>query len=127
MAHDVQQVLVDHASLGELHDGDEQSLLVDLGGVGAVAPAPHIDHVGRAGEVADEGAGPEHRVHDCEVVEVAGALPRVVGDVRVALVDPMRANVLDEVGYRGGHRVDVAGRAGHRLGDHPALHVVDAG
>jgi hypothetical protein len=35
--------------------------------------------------------------------------------------------VLEEVGDGGGHGVDVAGRARHRLGDHVALRVIDAG
>ena len=127
VAHDVQQVLVDHAPFSELHDGDEKPLFVNLGGVRSVTAAAHVDHVGCAGEEGDQVAVSEHRVDHGEVVQVAGALPRVVGDVRVALVDPVRADVFDEVDDRCGHGVDVAWGAGDRLGDHPALSVVDAG
>ena len=127
VAHDVQQVLVDDAPLGELHDGDEQALLVHLGGVWPVAATPHVDHVGRAGEEGDQGAVAKYRVDHGEVVEVPCALPRVVRDVGVALVDAVGADVVDEVDDGRRHGVDVARGAGYRLGDHPALGVVDAG
>ena len=69
----------------------------------------------------------ERRRRDDEIVEMAGAHPRVVGDVGVARLHGLEREVADEVLHRLGHRVDVAGRAGHRLRQHAALEVEHAG
>ena len=121
------QVAVEAASLGQLHHRYEQPLLVDLRGVGPEAPAADVHHVGGGAEVGDQPVGPEHGGDHGDVVEVAGALPGVVGEVDVAGVYAMGADPLDEVIDRRGHGVDVAGRAGDGLGHHPAFRVEDPG
>ena len=127
MAHDVDKILVDHAAFNELHDRDEEPLFVDLGGVGAEASAADVDHMGGTAEVSDEPVPAEHRGDDGEVVEVSGALPRVVGDVGVTFIDAVGSDVLDEVGHRGGHGVHVARGTSDRLSDHAPFDVIDAG
>ena len=129
-AHHGDEVVVEFASLDPLQDRDAHALLVHLAGLGAVAATPDVDDVRGRCEEADERcvvAGiTEDRGGDGDVVKVAGALPGVVRDVDVARVDPFRADVVDEVADGGGHRVDVAGCARDRLGDHPAFGVEDA-
>ena len=129
-AHHGDEVVVEFASLDPLQDRDPHAFLVDLAGLGAVAATPDVDDVRGRCEEADERcvvAGiAEHRGGDGDIVKVAGALPGVVRDVDVARVDPFRADVVDEVADGGSHRVDVAGCARDRLGDHPALGVEDA-
>ena len=69
----------------------------------------------------------ERRRRDDEVVEMAGAHPRIVGDVGIARLHRVEREVADEVLHRLRHRVDVARRAGHRLRQHAALPVEHAG
>ena len=64
---------------------------------------------------------------DCQVVQMAGAEPGVVGDVVVARAHRRGGKFLQEVTDDFGHGVDVAGRAGHCLRHHAAVQVEDAG
>src|SRR5262249_35202817 len=68
-------------------------------------------------ELAIEEGGRDHG----DVVEVPGALPRIVGDVGVALRHLLAGDLPDEVEHRLRHRIDMARRAGHRLSQHLAL------
>ena len=52
-----------------------------------------------------------------------GGEPRIVGDQDVALGEAVGREFLNEMRTRGGQRVDMAGRAGHGLGDHAAFAV----
>ena len=126
-AHHLQQVLVDPALAAERHDRDVETLLEHGARIGPEAAPADVDHVGGAGEGADHPAFAEHRRHHREVVQVAAGEPRVVGDVDIALAHDLVGVAGEEVLHRNGHRVDVAGRAGDRLGEHPALGVEDAG
>ena len=58
---------------------------------------------------------------------MAGAHPRIVGDVGIARLHGLEREVADEMLHRLRHRVDVARRAGHRLRQHAALAVEHAG
>ena len=126
-AHQLQQVLVDAALAAERHDRDVEPFLEHRARVRPEAASADVDHVGGAGEGADDPALAEHRRHHREVVQVAAGEPRVVGDVDVALAHDLVGVAGEEVLHGDGHRVDVAGRAGDRLGQHPALGVEDAG
>ena len=64
---------------------------------------------------------------DREVVEVAGALPGVVGDEHVALAQGVGGVVAQEAPHRGRHGVDVPGRPRDGLRQHAPLQVEDAG
>ena len=136
-AHDVHHVPVEPPPLGPPHDRYPETLLVQLARVGSEAPSADVDHVRCRGEEADEGpglvavraAGPvravleEHRSGHGDVVEVAGALPRVVGEVHIAGAHALGPDLVDEVAQGGSHGVDVARRPGDGLGDHAALRV----
>ena len=50
---------------------------------------------------------------------MAGAHPRIVGDVDVAFVHAVDGEMPQKMLHRFGHGVDVTRSAGHRLGKHP--------
>ena len=126
VADQVQKIGVDLARVGEAHDGDEDPLLVDLVRVGTEAAAADIHDVGRAGEERHQRAVAERGRDEGEVVQVAGALPGIVGEVDVAAPHGGLADRRDEVadGFR--HGVHVAGRARHGLRQHVAIGVEHA-
>ena len=104
-------------------DRDPEALLEHVAGAGADAVAADVGVVDRRAEEGDHPAVAEHRVQHRDVEQLAGRLVRVVGDQHVAL-DERVGRVLVEDRRRGaGERVDVAGRAGDGLGDHPAAAV----
>ena len=121
------QRLVDLAFLDQAQEGNVQPLHEHVGGVGTEADAADVDEVAGAREQPDELALVEARRRDDEVVEVTGAHPGVVGDVGVTGLHRVEADVTDEVLDRLRHRIDVAGRAGDGLREHPPLAVEDAG
>ena len=125
-ADDVHQVVVEFASVGPLHDRDSEAFFVDLACLGPIPSAADIDHMGGGSEESDEFVLDEHWRGHGDVVEVAGALPRIVREIDVTGVDAFGPDVVDEVGHCSRHRVDMAGCAGHGLGDHAALAVEDA-
>ena len=53
--------------------------------------------MGGAGKKADQGALVEGRRDHCDVVQMAGAFPRIIGDVDVALVDVLTPDPADEI------------------------------
>jgi hypothetical protein len=69
----------------------------------------------------------ERRRDHGDVVQVAGAFPRIVGDVDIAFKHVLRADAADEVTNRLRHCIDVARRAGDGLRQHLSRHVIDAG
>ncbi len=127
IVQDVDEVLVDLATLGKLHDRNEDALFINLVRIRPKTAATDIDHVCRAGEISDKRAVAEARRNDGEVVQVAGPFPRIVGDIDITFEDVLRPDIADEVtdGFR--HGVDMAGRTGDRLGDHQAAAIEDAG
>ena len=108
--------LVRLAAPHEVHDRDPDALLVDLVRAAAVDAAADVGRVAAGGEEGDHAAAVEHRRDDRHVVDLAGRLPRVVGDQHVARLERVRRVGVHEVAHAGGHRVDVAGRAGERTG-----------
>ncbi len=122
-----QQVLVHLAGAGQAHQRYEQALVVDLPAFRCLADAAHIDQVRGAGEQRDDGVVDEGGGDHDQVVQVAGALPGIVGDVNIARLHLRHRERLQEVADRAGHGVDVAGRAGDGLGQHAALQVEHAG
>jgi hypothetical protein len=81
----------------------------------------------RGGEQRDGRAAAEGRGDDGEVEQVPGAVPRIVGQVHVAILHGLHRVFLQEEPDRGGHRVNMARRAGDGLGQHPAREVEHAG
>ena len=121
------QRLVDDALVDQLQHRDVEPLHEHVGGVGPEADAADVHEMAGAGEQRDDLAVLEAGRGDDEVVEMAGAHPGIVGDVGVALLHRLEREMRDEVLDRFRHRVDVAGRAGHRLRQHPSLEVEHAG
>ncbi len=100
---------------------------IDLPPVGRLAEAADVDHVRGAGEQRHQLAVVEGGRGDDDVVEMAGALPRIVGDVGIARLHRLDRELADEVDDAARHRVHVARRAGDGLGQHPAFEVEHAG
>ncbi len=59
-------------------------------------------------------------------MQVAGALPRVIGDIDVTFNDVLPTDAADEMRYRVSHCVDVSRCARYRLGQHLTMRVIDA-
>ncbi len=124
-ADDVVQGGVGLAGFIEFQRRDPQAFLVDVAGPGADAIAADIGVVDGRPDVADQALLPEHRTEHCDVEEVAGGHPWIVGDHDVA----RRQLSLEQLrqGLSGhGQRIDVPGRAGVGLGEHPAAGVEKA-
>ncbi len=122
-----QQVLVHLAGTREPQQRDEQTLVVDLPAFRRLADAAHIDQMRRAGEQRHDAPVHEGRRHHDQIVEMAGALPRIVGDVDIAFLHLGDREHVEEMPDRTRHGVDVTRRAGDRLRQHPALQVEHAG
>ncbi len=118
--------LVRLAAPHQVHDRDPDALLVDLVRAAAVDAAADVGRVAAGGEEGDHAAAVEDRRHDRHVVDLAGRLPGVVGDQHVARLERVGRVGVHEVAHAGGHRVDVAGRAGERLGHHVRVAVEHA-
>jgi hypothetical protein len=126
-AHDPEQVLVHRAGARQGHDRQRQPFLEDLPPVRAHAEPADIDDMHRRGEEPDRPALVEGRADHGEIVKVPASQPGIVGDVVIALPHAGERIGGEEVLDRVRHRVDVARRAGDRLGQHAALGVEDAG
>ena len=126
-ADEVEEGLVRLSGLEAFHDGDIEAFLEDRTALGAHAQAANIDDMCGIGEEADDFSVMEGGGDDGEVVQMPGAEPGVVGDVMVTLAHGLGGEFRQEVAHRFHHGVDVAGGAGHRLGQHAALQVEDAG
>ena len=61
-----------------------------------------------------------------DVMQVARALPWIVGDVDVAVMDVVAPDAADEMRDGVGHGVDMARSAGDRLRQHIAFDVIHA-
>ena len=122
-----QQVFVHFAGASQAQQRNEQTLVPDLPAFRRLADPAHVHQMRRAGEQRDDAAVHEGRRHDHKVVQVAGAFPRIVGDVDIAFLHVGDREHLQEMPDRRGHRVDVPRRSGHRLGQHPPAQVEHAG
>src|SRR6266851_2675387 len=99
----------------------------DLPSVRRLAEPADIDHVRGAGEQRHQLAAMEGGRGDDDVVEMAGAFPRVVGHIGIARLHGLDRELADEMDDAPGHRVHVARRAGDGLGQHAAFEVEHAG
>ena len=68
----------------------------------------------------------KRRCHNGNVVQVASAFPRIVGDIDVAFKDVLAPDAADKVTYCVCHRIDVAGGACDGLRQHLAARVINA-
>ena len=125
-AHDPQKRLVYGAAVRKTHDWNVQPLFVDAMRIGPKPTPANIDDMGGTGEEAHQFIAMKHGRDHGEIVQVAGPLPRVVGDIDVALGHGIAPDAANEMSDCIGHCVDVARRARDRLGQHPALRIIDA-
>jgi hypothetical protein len=123
---DGEYLLVHHPLLAQAQVGHADALLVDRACLGREADAADVGRVAGGGEEPDRPLAAEHRRHHDEVEQVSGAEPRVVGDEDVAGPHGRDRVAVQEVAHGGGHRVDVARRACHRLGEHAPARIVHA-
>ena len=121
------QGVVDLSPVGQLQHRDIEAFHMHVRRVRADADAAYVGQVRSAGEHADDPAPAETGRGQHEVVEVSRAEPGIVGDVDVALVHLRNREMADEMLHGLGHGIDMARRARHRLGQHPALQVEHAG
>ena len=122
-----EQPFIHRAGPRERHDRNEQSFVIDLFAVGGEPDAADVDDMAGAGEQGDHRPILERRRDDRQVVQVAGSLPRVVGDVDVAFLHAPGRKHVEEMDDRPGHGIDVSRRTGHRLGQHLSFEVEHAG
>ena len=118
-ADDAQQRLVDLPAFDKFHDRKEEPFLIDLIAIRPETAAANIDHMRGRGEEADMQAVSKDRRDDSEIMQMAGAEPRVVGNEDIAFEDVLGADGTGEMSHALGHRIDMARCAGDRLGDHP--------
>ncbi len=126
-ADDAHQVFVHLPLARQRHQRDREALLEDLAAVRPHAEPADIDDMDRAGEEADRAPAQKGRAANGQIVQVAAGQPRVVGDVVVAFLHRVEREGGEEMLDRRGHRIDMAGGAGDRLGQHIAVAVEDPG
>ena len=103
-----------------LHDRDPQPFLEDVAAAGADAVSADVGVVDRRAEEGDDPVVPPHGHEHGHVEQLPGGLVRVVGDEHVTGLDRVERVLVEDVDDGHGEAVDVTGRAGHGLGDHPA-------
>ena len=121
--HDVR---IEDAVGGELQDRQVETLVVHLFRVGSETGPADVHDMAGAGEQRNQLASQERRRDHHDVEQVAGSLPGIVGEEDVARSHLRSGELLEEMQYRIRHGIHMAGRAGHGLGEHPALRVEDA-
>ena len=126
-AQELEHRLDRHAGLVQLEHRDEQALLEHLARIGGEPAAADVERMAAVAEQRDHTITFEDRGHDGDVVELRGGLPGVVGDQHVARAQAVDGVLGQKMMHAGGHRVDVPGRAGDRLGDHAPAPVEHAG
>ena len=126
-SHHSQQVLVHLAFARERHDRNGDAFLENLSAIRAHTEPADIDDMDRVGKQRDRLAAIEGRRHHRDVMQMAGGEPGIVGDVVIAGLHAGERIFIEEVNDRIGHRIDVTGRAGHRLRQHATVTVEYAG
>src|SRR3989441_11575315 len=124
---DRDQRFIRPSGLVEFHDRDLQAFLVHLARLGREHVPADVRRVASRGEEVDALLAAEDRRADRDVVEMARREPGIVRDQDVARPERLERARGQEVLHRERHGVDVPGRACHRLGDHEAATVEDAG
>ena len=124
---DPHQCRVDLARIGEFHDRQVKPFFVDARRIRTKATPADVDDMRGTGKEADQLATVKRRRDHGDVMQMARPLPRVVGDINVALKDVLPPDAADKMRHRVGHGVDVAGRAGDRLRQHLTVGIIDPG
>ena len=124
-AHNADQGRVNRAAGREFHNRQIQSFLIDTGRISPKTAPADVHDMSGAGKETDVFALMKRRGDHRDVVQVAGAFPRVIGDIDVALKDVFTPDPADKMRDRIGHRIDVARGAGDGLCQHLSVKIVD--
>ena len=101
--------------------------MINLTAIRRHADTADIDHMRSTGEQRDHFAFVKGWRDNREIMQMTGALPRIVGDVDITVPHAVRREYIEEMHHRPGHGIDVPRRAGDRLGQHLAFQVKNPG
>ena len=125
--YDLDQILVHPAFPEQLHNRNMKPFLVDLPRVRAQRPSANIHCVARVGEPTDASPLVEHRRHHRNIVQMPRRQPGVVRQQAVPRSQRLNWIAPYKIPHAVGHRIDVPGRARHRLRQHIPGHVEGTG
>ena len=106
---------------------DLQAFLEQIVGVRAKAAAADVGNVAGGRKQGHARTRLKNRRHHGEIIEVAGAIPGIVGQQHVARLQRRQRIAGEELAHGGGHGVDVSRGSGNCLGEHAAGGVEHAG
>ena len=123
--NDVDHVVIQDTGFANTKMGDERAFFEGRIGLGCHADTAHINDVAGGGEKRHQFALEKNRSHHDVVKQMPGAEPRVIGDENIARLHRALRIFFEKMCHRCGHGVDVAGGAGHGLGNHLAPDIID--
>nr|MBC6967810.1 hypothetical protein [Roseobacter litoralis] len=123
---DPRQCRIHLASVSEFPDGDVEPLFINAMRIRTKTAPTDIHDMRGAGKKSDQNAVVKRRRYHRDVMKMTRAFPWIIGDIDVALKNVLTSNAADEMGNRIRHRIDMARCAGHGLGQHVALGVINA-
>ncbi len=85
-AYHRQQVFVHHPRACQAQQRNEQAFVPNLPSLRCLSDPAHVDQMRGAGEQRNDPAIHERRRNDHQVVQMPGALPRIVGDVDITFL-----------------------------------------
>ena len=115
-----------YAPVETLHDRDVHALLEHRASLRPHTQSTDIDDVSGVREQSNDLLVMEGRTYNGQIMQMAGAEPRIVRDIMVARAHCVNGKFLQEMADALRHRVDMAWRAGYRLRHHAALKIIDA-
>ena len=89
--------------------------------------ATNISHMGGAGKIPDQDTVFKRWCDDGDVMFMACAFPWIIGDVDITFGHILSANTADKMAHRISHCIDMTRGAGHRLSEHFANVIINAG
>ena len=123
LAEQTEQGFVRLARFDQLHRRNLEAFLEDFARMQRILGAADVGDVADGAHEPDETASLEHRRHDGDVEEMAGAEPRIVGDEHVAGLQRL-GRIAFEQGLHGARQRQVEHRHGaRRMGQRLALRI----
>ena len=121
------QRLINNASLSKFQYRQIEAFFVNAGGVCAKATPTNINHMGCTGEKTHQISVKKGRRYHGYIMQMARALPWVIGDVNIAFKNIIRPDTPYKMRHSICHCIDMPRRARHRLGKHTPLLIIDPG
>src|SRR5262249_52819843 len=90
------------AAREQLDGRNADSFLVVVARTGAVTDAANVGEVRHGERECNKPAAAEHRLHQVDVIDVAGPDPRIIGQEHVAVVGHLHRHVVQHAGKGGG-------------------------